>query len=186
MEQFELQSFLIGLAAGLALMALLRLRALKTLALKLNQIGVELGVEGFEPERQHRGIQVGDVSGQVGDIATGNIDKSVSNFHRNLKKVFQGASQPLLRVKRTDSVRVESRDTAFAERLKEIQQARAEDWFDTCVTECLARSELRRPLDEAIKDWERRGWTIETLSFDNHGAGLHVNAELSRPYRDGV
>jgi hypothetical protein len=116
-------------------MALLRLRALKTLALKLNQIGVELGVEGFEPERQHRGIQVGDVSGQVGDIATGNIDKSVSNFQRNLGKVFQGASQPRLQIKQTDSVHIESRDATFAERLKEIQMTHEENWFDTYVTD---------------------------------------------------
>ena len=60
---------------------------LKKLDIKLNKIGIDLGVEGFEPE-QPTGVRIGDVSGQVhGDIV--GWDKNTSNFFDKLEKSVQ-------------------------------------------------------------------------------------------------
>jgi hypothetical protein len=87
--QFEPSNFMAGLIVGLVLAFLFKLSALKKLGLKLDKIGLDLGVEGFEPDKKQQGnaISVSDVSGTIGDVVVGNLDKSVktSNFYKNLQ-----------------------------------------------------------------------------------------------------
>src|SRR5262245_24745163 len=135
MEHFEPLSFLLGLASGAILMAILRLWALKSLALKLNQIGVELGIEGFSPESEasRSSASVGDISGStVGDIAGRDIDKSTSNFHRKMRKMVQGTVRRHLEIRWTDSMRVLSQDEKFTKALEQLGSS-GDNWFDQYV-----------------------------------------------------
>jgi hypothetical protein len=89
--QVDPTSLLIGAIVGAVVAFILRLHVLKKLDLKLDKLGIGLGVEGFDKEEPRSGVNIGDVQGGIsGDIAGRDMHKS-SNFYKMLQAAAREA-----------------------------------------------------------------------------------------------
>lgn len=179
---FDVANFLVGMLVGVVVTFLLKLNSLKTLGLKLDKIGLDLGVEGFEKESTGNAVSV-NAGGNVGDVAGGNIDKSINNskFYQNLKQVLEAGSQSLTKIVRPERIQIVSEDAMFAEKLDNISR-QDDDWFETYINECLSNPSFKNQIVKKIQDIESKGWSVETMNFDNIRGGLHINFDVSRRF----
>ena len=127
---------------------------------------------------------MGDLIGEMkGDI--GQLKDSVVNQNQTIQQILSdfegqnGERPPVIR--RTESLRIESEDTAFIEELKEIQRAGG-NWTQQWMDKCLDNSEFQEKISEKIEELRAEGWEISELGFDNHGNGLHINFMVEKPY----
>ena len=180
---FDVANFLIGMLVGVVVAFLLKLNSLKTLGLKLDKIGLDLGVEGFEKESTGNAVSV-NAGGNVGDVAGGNIDKSINNskFYQNLKQVLAAGNQNRTKIVRPERTRIISEDPMFGERLDKISRQN-DDWFETYIGECLSNLSFKSQIARKIQEIESNGWHVETMNFDNVPGGLHINFEVSRIFQ---
>ncbi len=184
--QFEPSNFMAGLVVGLVLAFLFKLSALKKLGLKLDKIGLDLGVEGFESDKQHQGnaISFRDVSGTVGDVVSGNLDKSVkaSNFYKNLQSSIArivGERRGLMRRKK-EIFRWESNDANFISELKALNQNSVDNCTQKWIEQCLQNPDCQRQIQEVINLAQKSGWEPVRIDFDNHDNGVHINLEFEQ------
>lgn len=179
---FDIGNFLVGLLTGVVLAFISKLNSLKTLGLKLDKIGLDLGVEGFEKDSSGNSVSVNS-GGNVGDVAGGNIDKSVNNskFYQNLKQVLAGGNQSNAKIVRPKQIKIVSDDPVFAERLDNLSREN-EDWFERYISECLSNDKFKSQIIKKIKEIELNGWNVETMNFDNIPGGLHINFEVRRMF----
>jgi hypothetical protein len=181
---FDLANVLVGILVGFVVAFLIRMSALKKLDLKLNKIGLDLGIDGFEPE-QRAGVRTGDISGQVhGDIVGGDKTVSTSNFFDKLQTSVQqvvGGGRGI-RQRRRHSFRWESRDSAFTSQLKDIARSHRDDWTREWIDHCLSHPDCRRLIRQEIERCRTDGWQPVAIDFDNHGDGVHVNLESESEY----
>jgi hypothetical protein len=94
-------SFAYGLVVGAVVVFLLRMFALRSLNLKLEQLGIALGVEGFEPKQpgMKGDVKIRDISGRTGDIG-GTMNKDVhigtpdTSLEPSAQPVHSGSAMP--------------------------------------------------------------------------------------------
>ncbi|WLQ13317.1 hypothetical protein O5O45_26700 [Hahella aquimaris] len=181
---FDAANFLIGILVGAVASLFLKLNSLKTLGLKLDKIGLDLGVEGFENESARNSISINfdGNNSSFGDVTTGNIDKSVVNskFYRNIKHVLTAGSQRIAKILRQERIEIISDDLIFRERLDSIP--RKDDWFQKYINECLSSTSFRNQIIQRMQQFEANGWNVETMNFDNTKGGLVIIFEVSRRF----
>lgn len=178
--QFDLANVLVGILVGFVAAFLIRLSALKSLDLKLNKIGMDLGIEGFEPQGQS-GVRIGDIAGQVhGDIV--GRDKSVSNFFDKLQTSMQRVlgSRTGIRQRRTRRFQWQSDDPNFTLRLNAISRSYRDNWTQEWIDLCLSHTSCKQRIYEEIQKCRAEGWEPVFIDFDNHGSGIHVNLDVER------
>lgn len=174
----DIYSLVIGGVVGLAAGFLFRLHSLKALNLKLTKIGVDLGLEGFEEKSE--GVRIGDISGQAGDIAGRDIDKS-SRFFRNLRQAITQSS-PISGLTLTKSITLHCRseNPVFIKTLEDIQQS-DDDWFPRYIDACLSHPEFQSLLSAKISEIKATGWTpVRINSVDNIREGMMYKIDCSR------
>lgn len=106
-----IQILVTGAVIGAVFAYLTRISALKLLSLRLDKLGIALGVEGFDRKESNKaGVSLNNINGsQVGDIAVGStIDKStnlrqfISNIDEKLEKSTDEINQKLGKLIGTD------------------------------------------------------------------------------------
>lgn len=184
--QFDIASFAIGCVVGLVAAAMMKLNALKDLSLKLNQIGVDLGISGFEPKNGSTQT-IGPVSGTGNEVNQAGRDiNKTSNLYKTVQAALQeasGGSSTGVRIARTERVQLKKDDPQFAKRLEDIRKSNSEEWFPLWIEACLADPELKRQLDATIQRLRNDGWVPRVIGCDNIPGGLHVNLDVERDYQ---
>ncbi|MEF8727528.1 MAG: hypothetical protein V5B34_04880 [Accumulibacter sp.] len=179
---FDLVNFLLGSLTGLILTSLLRLHALKELRLKLNKIGVDLGIEGFDaPAVPNPPSQsIGNVSGQGNEINQAGRD---INKTSNLFKTVQAAAAAAIAKgehQSGTSFQLQTRlshytqNPELSERLSQVQRS-GDNWFEKYCSAYLQDSEFQRAVREEANRLRNQGWSVSTVRpVDNLNGGLLV------------
>lgn len=186
---FDLASFLLGSVAGFVLMSILRLRALKELRLKLEAIGVDLGIQGFgEPEPANPPSQsIGNVSGQGNEINQAGRD---INKTSNLYKTVQAAAAAALSNDGAPDRTVFQINTRFSHRtenqrlqaqLSSIQRS-GDNWFEKYCASYMADTGFQSDLANETHRLQREGWHVASVRpVDNLDQGLLFEITSVKP-----
>jgi hypothetical protein len=179
---FNLTSFLLGSVLGAAVAFMLRVQALKSLSLKLDQLGVGLGIEGFEDKQTSSSLTIGDVEGGIrGDLAGRDINKGTSNFYNNLRKALSANPRRRLRLIRSEHLQIRSNDHQFIEELRQIER-KGDGWFGRYVDLCMENPEIQSAIHRKIQEIQNTAWEPVSLQFDNISEGIRVNIEIEQDY----
>jgi hypothetical protein len=175
--QVDPTSLLIGAIVGAVVAFILRLHVLKKLDLKLDKLGIGLGIEGFDKEEPRSGVNIGDVQGGIsGDIAGRDMHKN-SNFYKMLQAATREA---LVRTDRPGglmlqrSVRIESRtdDPSLVSQLTEIQRSQGK-WIDDYYALYMSTEQFRGDIGQRVQELKEKGWRVSTVRpLDNIRDGL--------------
>lgn len=179
----DLVQFGAGALFGLFVGLLLRLRSLKSLDLKLNQIGLDLGIQGFQTPSGEGSI-LNTNKGNIGGDFVGR-DKTTTNqsFYDKLQKYVSASGRSNGQATARATLMVHTRDTEFSKTLRDIQRSN-DDWSYKYFDACLKRTEFLDPMRAKIAELKANGWETRELSFDNHSSndmnGLHVSFHVAR------
>ena len=186
--EFDIYSLGIGIVLGLALAFIFRLHVLKRLDLKIDKIGVGLGVEGFEEKEKPPGVSIGDVSGEIsGDIAGRDINKN-SNFYQTIEAATRDAvaktmgrpdfDAPLLQI----SYRFESRtnEPSLQAELKNID-TRDKKWFEKYIETYCNSSQFSSDIADEMSRLRNDGWNLNNVrAVDNIINGMLFEITASK------
>jgi hypothetical protein len=178
-------SFAIGAIAGAVFLAILRLHVLKKLDVKLDKLGIGLGIEGFEKPAERSGVTVGNISGSsIGDIVGG--DKKTNNYYKNIQAAVQQAIAKRNGVSAIDLHRPLrlSLTTNDPDLLASLRQAQSSGRsFEEYCRVYMESDAFARDLQAASEEAKRNGWEIKTVKpVDNLNNGLLVEATATRPF----
>ena len=176
--EIDINSLLIGLVIGATIAFIIRITALKSLNLKLEKLGIGLGIEGFpEKESEASGVSTGNIIGStVGDIAGRDNIKTSNFFKRIMAAANAGAAArgPLLRLSEHVNIKFsdspEGREAAEAARRTGSQK----EFFPT--------EPSQRILRPYIEKYQDGGWRVAAVKFSDTGTdGFYVEFQLERP-----
>lgn len=178
-------SFAIGAVAGAVFLAILRLHVLKKLDVKLDKLGIGLGIEGFEKPAEPSGVTVGNISGSsIGDIVGG--DKNTSNYYRNIQAAVQQAiagrdSGAAIDLHRPLRLSLTTDDPQLLASLRQVQSSGRS--FEEYCRVYMESDAFARDLQAASEEAKRYGWEIQSVRpVDNLNNGLLVEATARRSF----
>jgi len=182
--EIDLLNLGIGFVIGLVLAYLTKLKSLKRLELNLKNLGVALGVEGFEEKGSDSGgVKIKDVSGgKFGDIAGRDINKN-SYFYKAVqaatREALRGGSE-LPRLERTIRFNSRSEDEDLLTRLR-ITQDHKEDWFDRYINTYIESQDFQDDLKMETQRLKNLGWEVMSVRpADNIDKGLMFELIVGR------
>jgi len=165
--EIDLLNLGIGFVIGLVLAYLTKLKSLKRLELNLKNLGVALGVEGFEEK--------GSDSGR-------DINKN-SYFYKAVqaatREALRGGSE-LPRLERTIRFNSRSEDEDLLTRLR-ITQDHKEDWFDRYINTYIESQDFQDDLKMETQRLKNLGWEVMSVRpADNIDKGLMFELIVGR------
>ncbi len=188
---FDIASFLFGCVAGLVFASLLRLKALKELRLKLDKIGVDLGIEGFsETKSSDAPTQtIGLVSGNGNEINQAGRD---INKTSNLYKTVQAAAAAAIAKDGTQAPSVFQINTRFSHytqnpsfqaQLSNIQRSGDNNWFEKYCASYMSDAGFQSDLAQEVNRLQRAGWHVASVRpVDNLNQGLLFEITSVKPF----
>jgi len=156
-------------------------------------IGVLIGAGSSKLTKSKEGkdkameLSGNEIKDSIVNQAMRDINQKIDHFNSELSK-FENAivnqhndNNAKTLITRPERFRLETDDTIFLSRLKDIQNS-YDDWTWKWMEECIKYPEFNRRLKDKIDEVENDGWTVASMNFDNTSKGIHINMELEKPY----
>ncbi|EIZ1008235.1 hypothetical protein ACVF5D_004413 [Vibrio vulnificus] len=179
--QLDTVSVIVGFVVGIVIASLLKLHSLKSLGVKVDKIGLDLGIEGFEKENTTSGNNISITGGNIGgDFSGGDMDKSIkdSKFYNNIKQMLPRGDNAAIHVenpKKTFSAKLISSDSSFRKTLDELSIGGQDDWFPKYIDLCFSNDIIISQIKAEIEKIESLNWVVMSIVLDNIPGGLHIN-----------
>jgi hypothetical protein len=179
--QLDINSLLVGIVIGAAIAFITKMATLKSLSLKLDKLGIGLGVEGFDKKELPAGVTIGDISGSTtGDIAGRDVNKN-SYMYQAMQAAAREAARIVLvesKSKTPDQAKLQmvirfdakiQQDEIVKSKSIPTRQFRGNEYY----SEYFSSPSLLREIEQKEKELAKHGWKLTTIRpIDTTGNGL--------------
>ncbi|WP_157476452.1 hypothetical protein [Lysobacter sp. Root690] len=188
--EFDLSSFLIGCLVGIVTLSILRLKALKELRLKLEAIGVDLGIEGFGETPSNPSAQsIGPVSGNSNEINQAGRDiNKTSNLYKTMKAAAAAAAaaednkHPSSRIfQLVTRFHHHTQNSSLKHSLSQIKGS-GDNWPERYYAAYIADNQFKSDLSAELDRLAAYGWRFTTVRpIDNLDMGVLFEITSVKP-----
>jgi hypothetical protein len=170
----------IGVLIGFISSILMKLKSLKNLGLKLDRIGLDLGVEGFDSLPSGNSITNSTVSAGS-DVVLGNKHSDSSKFYQNLNKIVQSSiKQEEKFFYSSFSEEIVIANQELREKITQIRSGRMN--LKDYTSAFFENREFLEIIKEKVSEFKVAGWAVEGITFDNTFGGIHINFKVKREF----